>query len=200
MGRSKGIIPPFSVVLVMVALSVIGLASIPLLHIDYLPRESGQALTVSFSLRDASAEMIEAEVTSKVEAALAGIRGVTDVESVSQKSSGTVTLTFRKNVDLEKARFEMASAIRNIYPSLPEELTYPVISRKGRQRRAETAIAYTLKGDLPSQAIERYGREHLPPALSAIKEVDEVLLAGATPWQWVITFDADKALTANISA
>ena len=200
MGRSKGIIPSFSVVLVMVALSVIGLASIPLLHIDYLPRESGQALTVSFSLRDASAEMIEAEVTSKVEAALAGIRGVMDVESVSQKGSGTVTVTFRKNVDLEKARFEMASAIRNIYPSLPEELTYPVISRKGRQRRAETAIAYTLKGDLPSHAIERYGREHLLPALSAIKEVDEVLLAGATPWQWVITFDADKALTANISA
>lgn len=187
-------------VLVMVALSIIGLASIPLLHIDYLPRESGQTLTVSFSLRDASAEMIESEVTSRIEAALAAIREVTDVESVSQKGSGTVTLTFRKNVDLEKARFEMASAIRNIYPSLPDGLTYPAISRQGRQSRAGTAIAYTLKGDLPSRDIERYAREHLLPALSAIEEVDEVQLTGATPWQWVITFDTDKALTANISA
>ena len=194
------IIPPFSAVLLMVALSVVGIVSLPRLKVQYAPSTQGRSLQVSYSLPDASPEIVEAEVTSRIEGVLSGIRSVTDVESNSWKGGGSVSLTFRRGTDLEAARFEMASAIRNVYSSLPKGLTYPSISRSGGSGRGQTALVYTLKGPMPSQEIERYARERLLSPLSALKDVDRVSLTGATPFHWVITFDAEKAYSAGISA
>ena len=61
------LIPPFSAVLIMVALSVVGIASIPRLNVQYTRAPTGRSIQVSYALRDASAEIIEAEATSLLE-------------------------------------------------------------------------------------------------------------------------------------
>lgn len=197
---ARRLLPPFSVVLVMVAMSVVGMVCLPRLNIQYTPTAAGQSLTVSFSLPDASAEIIEAETTSLIEGVLSRIHGVTDISSVSRKGSGSVTASFRKGTDMEAARFETASAIRNIYPSLPEGLSYPLVRRSSGQNSGAAAVSYTLKGPLPSREIERYARERILPAISRLKGVDGVTLSGATPYHWVITFDALRAGAVGISA
>ncbi|MBQ6911246.1 MAG: efflux RND transporter permease subunit [Bacteroidales bacterium] len=194
----KGI-PPFTVVLVMAALSLVGLACLPRINVQYTPTAAGQGITVSYSLPDASAPVMEAEATSLIEGVLSGIRGVTDISSVSRKGSGSVTVTFRKGVDMEAARFEVASAVRNVWPSLPRGLTYPSI-RFSSGGGGRSAVSYTLKGPLPSQEIERYAREYLLTPLSTLPDVDGVSLSGATPWHWVVTFDAGKAASTGVSA
>ena len=195
------LIPPFSAVLIMVALSVVGIASIPRLNVQYTPAPTGRSIHVSYALRDASAEIIEAEATSLLEGVLSGIQGSTDISSLSKKGYGEITVGFRKGTNMEAARFEVASAIRNIYPSLPRGITYPEIEVESDESSAgnDYSIAYYLKGSAPSLEIDKYAREHILPALSAVKGVDGVALSGATPYQWVITFDAVKASTAGIS-
>ncbi len=111
----------------MVALSLVGLAALPRLNIQYTPMTEGRTVYVSFYYPNASAEIIESEATSKIEGVLAGIRDVTDISSVSRKGSGSVSVKFRKGSDMDAARFEVASAIRNVYPSLPDEVSYPGI-------------------------------------------------------------------------
>ena len=91
---------PFSVLLVMAALSVLGLMSLPGLKVQYLPSTEGRSLTVTYSYPYASAESVESEATSLIEGALAGLRGVTDIRSSSSKGSGSVTVTFRKGTDM----------------------------------------------------------------------------------------------------
>ncbi len=182
----------------MSALSFLGIASIPRLNVQYAPEPTGHNLYVSYSLRNASAELIEAEATSRLEGVLSSLRGCTEIESVSRKGSGTILLSFRKNTDMDAARFEAASAIRNIYPSLPKGITYPEI-RMEDDSEHDYAVSYNLKGQLPPSEIDRYAREHLLPSLSAVKGVDDVMLSGSTPYQWVITFDALKADAVGIS-
>ena len=113
--------------LVMAALSVVGLMSLPGLKVQYLPSTEGRSLTVTYSYPYASAESVEAEATSLIEGALAGLRGVTDIRSSSSKGSGSVTVTFRKGTDMSSARFEVASAIRNIRDDLPSDLCHAVV-------------------------------------------------------------------------
>ena len=184
----------------MVAVSMIGIASLPRLNIQYSPSSTGRSLTVSYSLADASPEIIEAEATSLIEGVLSGIQGTTDISSVSRKGSGSVTVTFRKGTDMEAARFEVASAIRNISPSFPRGLSYPAVRFSSGRDRSETAVSYILKGSLPSREIERYARERILPAISGLRGVESVTLSGATPYHWVITFDASQAEAAGISA
>ncbi|MBP3202855.1 MAG: efflux RND transporter permease subunit [Bacteroidales bacterium] len=191
---------PFSVVLVMVAMSIVGIACLPMLKVQYAPSAPGRSITVAYTLSDASPEIIEAEATSRIEGILSLIRGTTGVASVSKKGSGSVAVSFQKGTDMDAARFEVASAIRNIYPSLPREMSYPTIRLSSGGNRGAADISFFLKGPLPSQEIESYAREHILPAVSRIGGVESVSLSGATPYHWVITFDAARATSLGISA
>ncbi|MBP5235255.1 MAG: efflux RND transporter permease subunit [Bacteroidales bacterium] len=196
------VVPKFSVVLIMIALSVVGIACLPRLNVQYTPSESGRTITVSYSFADASAEIVEAEATSRIEGTLSSIQGVSSVNSLSSNGSGRVSVEFRKGKDMDAARFEVASAIRNLYPFLPTGVTYPLIRRSssGNNRNEGTAISYTIKGDMPSREIERFAREHILTPISTLRDVDAVSLSGATPFHWVIVFDAMKAASADIDA
>lgn len=198
MGERKNRLSPFSVVLIMVALSLVGLASLPRLNIQYTPTAQGRSLTVSFSYPNASAEVVESEVTSKIEGVLAGIGDVANVSSASRKGSGSVNVSFRKGTDLDAARFEVASAVRNIYPGLPSGVTYPLVSRSGGDRVSR--LSYLVKGAIPSREISKYLKEHVLSQLSAIPGVDKVNVGGGVPFQWVITFDAPKLRSIGLTA
>ena len=74
----KRSISPFSVVLIAVALSVVGIASLRMLSIQHKPSDPGSSIRVSWSMSGASAELIEAEVTSKIEGVLSGCSRLTE--------------------------------------------------------------------------------------------------------------------------
>jgi multidrug efflux pump subunit AcrB len=184
----------------MVVLSVVGIASIPMLNIQYKPSDSGKTMSVSFSYPGASPEVVETEVTSRIEGLASRLKGNVEVSSDSYHGGGRVRVKFRKGTDMASARLELASSIRNIFSDLPDGVTYPSISHNTSGQKASTAVSYLIKGGLPSQEIEKYAREHIMPKLSEIDGVDNVYLYGATPYHWVITFDATKAASARVDA
>ena len=182
----------------MVALSLIGVASLRRLNIQYTPTAEERTLTVSFNYPNASAETVEAEATSKLEGVLSGLDQVSGVSSTSSKGGGTIQVSFNKGTDMDAARFEAASAVRNIRSSLPREITYPTISRGSGE--SVSRVSYLVKGDIPSREISRYLNEHVLSPLAAVPGVDKVEIGGGVPFHWVITFDATKAASAGITA
>ena len=194
--RSQRGIPAFSVLLIMAALAVIGVAMLPMLNVQYTPSPVERKIDVSFTWPDASAHLIEQSVTSRIEGALSAITGSESVSSRSSKGSGRVTIRFRKGTEMAAARFEVASAIRNLYPKLPEEVSYPAISIATGGTRESDMLVYTIKADLPSRRIEEYVEAHMSTPLSQTEGVGKVSLSGVTPFEWVITFDP-KAMEVN---
>ncbi|WP_462413798.1 efflux RND transporter permease subunit [Alistipes communis] len=160
------------------------------------PSPVERKIDVSFTWPDASARLIEQSVTSRIEGALSAITGSESVSSRSSKGSGRVTIRFRKGTEMAAARFEVASAIRNLYPKLPEEVSYPAISIATGGTRESDMLVYTIKADLPSRRIEEYVEAHMSTPLSQTEGVGKVSLSGVTPFEWVITFDP-KAMEVN---
>lgn len=189
---------PFSVVLIMAALSLVGLLSLPRLNVQYLPNNEGRSLSVAYSYPDASSEVVESEATSKIEGALAQLSSVTDISSISGKGAGRVSVSFRKGTDMAAARFEVASAIRNVRSSLPKSISYPVVSMS--EGRSRSNLAYNVNGALPSSELASYLRDHVVGRLSSVPGVDRVDVSGGEPYQWTITFDADKAREAGVTS
>ncbi len=193
-------ISSFSVLLVMVVMAMIGLVTLPLLSVSYTPAKGGRSISVNFSWPDASARIIEREVSSKIEGALSTINGVSKIVSYTDKGSGSVTLDFDKHTDMAVARFEVASQIRNLYSKLPQEVSYPYISLSTSGGASRNSMSYTLKADIPSKLIEEYCRNNLIVPLSRIEGVSGVTLNGMTPFEWVVSFDSDALYSAGIDA
>ncbi len=64
----------------------------------------------------------------------------------------------------------------------------------------QNIMTYTINADLPPWLIVKWAEENLSPALSRIEGVESVSLAGATPFEWVVTFDANLTYNAGITA
>lgn len=191
---------PFSVILVMVALSLVGIASIGRLKVQYKPVSGGRSISVSYRMPGASAEVVEAEATSRIEGVLSGLDGCSGVSSTSRRGSGIVTVTFDRRTDMAAARFAVASAVRNVYPGLPPSVTYPSISLDVSGNRNSAVLTYLVKGSLPSRELGKFAERAVVPEISVMKGVDKVNAGGMTPFRWVVTFDADKAASLGIKA
>ena len=63
-------ISSFSVLLLMAVAAVVGIACFPRLKVQYNPSAATRNITVNFSYPGASARIVEAEVTSKLEGVL----------------------------------------------------------------------------------------------------------------------------------
>ena len=185
-------IPSFSVVLIMVVLMIAGLAVVPLLSIQYAPSVKERSMTVSYRWNGASARVVEQEVTSRLEGMLASVSGIKNIRSVSKKDRGNISLTFKKNVNIDAVRFEIASLIRQVYPKLPEGVSYPAISLSTAGEKSRPVITYTLNADLPTQRIKEYAENTILKGLSRIPGVSGVVLSGADPFYYEIRYDPDR--------
>lgn len=193
-------ISSFSVLLIMAVTAVIGIACFSQLKVQYAPSVSDNSVTISYSYPGASSRILEAEVTSKLEGSLANIKEAKEIRSISDYGYGSIELVFRKKVDMETARFEVASQIRNIWSSLPDGCSYPSISVNSQGARSRVAMAFDVKSPLPSKEIAGFVEDYVLYPLSTIDGVSDVRFYGQTPYEWVITFDADKAMANGLSA
>ena len=105
----------FSILIIFVLLMIVWVSLLPLLNVQLIPSRTLPGLLVSYRWADASARVIEKEVTSKLEGLFSAVNGIKGVSYVSSKGSGRINLSFKKTVNLVAARFEIASLIRQVY-------------------------------------------------------------------------------------
>mgnify|MGYP003290196054 CR=1 FL=1 len=180
----------FSIILIVIVLMLAGAACIPLLNVQYKPVPENRSLMVGF-LYDASARIVESEVTSVIEGAMNTVSGVSDISATSAHGFGYVQITFKDGTDMNTARFDVSTRLRQIRDKLPDGVNPSVEGSVGNRRggRATTILSYTINADMPASEIVRYAEEHLATPLSRIEGVYNVSTSGAMPFEWVLTFN-----------
>lgn len=199
MAKGNGI-SSFSILLLMAVAAVVGLAAAGSLKVQYSPSVPERSITVSFSYPGASAYIVEAEVTSVIEGALSNVASRRSVSSRSWEGGGRVSLDFGKRADMAAARFEVASVIRNLYPSLPSGVSYPDLSLNVSGGRSRTALSYDIRSSLSTKQMSDFIEDRMITPLSSVEGVEWVNLSGVTPYEWVVEFDSEKVRLYGIGA
>ena len=181
---------PFTMIVAFVCLSLVGLALLPQLPVKLSPSRTLPQLTVSFTMPGNSSRVIEAEVTSRLEAMLTRVKGVKNVYSTSDNGSGSITLELDKHADMEAVRFEVSTIVRLTWPQLPEGVSYPQIrANRSNEKASRPFMTYTLNAPANPILIQRYAEEHIKPAVGQLKGVYKVELTGAVPMEWRLEYD-----------
>jgi len=172
---------------------------IPLLSVHLIPSDHSPSLNVQFVWNEVSAKIIEQEVTSKLEGVFNTVKGIKEIKSTTNKGAGTITIKFKKNIDLEMARFEIANLIRQMYTELPEGVSYPLLSGSSINENTTPILTYSIHANESPYLIKKYTENKIVTKLATVKGVNKISVSGADPFNWVITYSSEKLNQYGIS-
>jgi HAE1 family hydrophobic/amphiphilic exporter-1 len=120
---------PVMATMVMLAFVVLGLFSYQRLSVDQFPNIDVPTVVVQFDYPGASPEIVETEVTKKVEEAVNTVAGISSLYSRSYEGNSIVIIEFNLNIDGRKAAEDVREKIALVRPSLRDEVKEPRVSR-----------------------------------------------------------------------
>ena len=82
-------------------LVIFGLVTFQEIPTDELPDVQPPVVTIQTDYRGASAEIVDTQITQKIEDFVGGTPGLETIDSFSEDESSRITLTFETNLDLD---------------------------------------------------------------------------------------------------
>ena len=192
---------PFRIIISFVVLSIIGFALVPRLSVDLNPREREPVLTVSYGVPQSSPELVEKLATSPLEGAMSQLADLKKINSLSNYDRGSITLRFDKETDMEFKKFEVASIIRQVYPSIDRKVSYPLVTQsEDRRNDMKTPIlTYSVNGPFASFEIKKIAEDVLKTSLNRFEEIEEITIRGANDLQLYVTYDIKRLQAFRLS-
>lgn len=189
----------FSILLVMCILMVVGAALTPRLDISNEPRpEQGKTLTITYNWQNASAQVVEQNITSLIEGAVSTVKGVEKVSSVSEFGSGHINVEMKPKANISMAKFEIASILRQLRPRLPEDMTFPLVSggdidaSKADDNEIKLILTYQLNADMSEEQIKQIAEKEAKQYIEKIDGINSVQITGTKSHYMEIMYDANE--------
>ncbi|MDO9092886.1 MAG: efflux RND transporter permease subunit [Rubrivivax sp.] len=175
---------PVMAVMVMLAFVVLGLFSYQRLSLDQFPNIDFPTVVVSMDYPGASPEIVEAEVTKKIEEAVNTIAGISSLYSRSYEGVAVVIIEFNLDADGRKAADDVREKVSLIRPLLREEVKDPRISRfdPAAQPIFNVAVLAT-DGKATPQELTTWATQVLQKKLENVRGVGAVSVVGGVQRQ-----------------
>lgn len=127
---------PFTVLVAVIIVLVIGFVSLTGMKTDLLPDMSMPYMLVVTTYPGASPEKVEENVTKPLEGALGTVNGVENVTSSSAENYCMIMLEFAEDTSMDSAMVKVSSAVNQIESSLPDTCGAPNIMEIGMDMMA----------------------------------------------------------------
>ncbi|MBC7955495.1 MAG: efflux RND transporter permease subunit, partial [Cytophagales bacterium] len=175
---------PVMATMVMLAFVVLGLFSYQRLAVDQFPNVDFPTVVVVMDYPGASPEIVESEVTKKVEEAVNTVAGISSLYSRSYEGTSVVIVEFNLDVDGRKAADDVREKVSLIRPLLRDEVKEPRISRFDPQSVPIFNVAVlATDGKKSSQELTTWATQVLQKRLENVRGVGSVSPVGGVARQ-----------------
>lgn len=182
---------PFTILVMVVAIIILGFVSLSGMTTDLLPKMSLPYLLVITTYPGASPEKVESSVSEPVESALGSISGVKNVYSMSYENYGIVELEFADGTDMDSAMVKVSSALDSVKSVLPEECGSPNIMEISMDMMASVYLAASYEGK-DIQETSRFVEDTLIPYLERQEGVTSISDIGIVENSISVDLNQDK--------
>jgi len=165
--------------MLMAALMMFGLISFHRLGISLLPDVDFPVVSVSFTLNGAAPEVIESQVLDPVEDAIMELDGIRSVNSTAQQSSGSISVEFEVNRNIDVAMQEIQNKINQVKNLLPINLFPPTLRKINPEDQPILWLAVTSDDpNLKPIDMMIYARNTLYDQFGIVPGVGNIVLGG----------------------
>ena len=189
--------PVFATMLIL-GLVVLGIMSYPQIGVDLFPKIEFPLVNITTTLRGASPEIMDIDVTDKIEETVNTINGVKTISSTSIEGVSRVIVEFVLERDIDLAVQDVREKISIIRSRLPRDIDEPIIEKVDPD--AVPVIWLALTGEKSIRELSTYADEILKEQFQRINGVGAVGTGGLRLRQVRVWLDADKLSAYQITA
>lgn len=182
---------PYTVLVAVVLVIVLGAVSLSKMTTDLLPDMSFQYALVITTDMGASPEQVESDVTSPIESAMATTSNIKNISSVSYNSYSVVTLEYEQNANMDSVVIEIQQSLDQVSGQWDDSIGTPMIMKVNPDMMPVLAAAVDKDG-MDANALSDYVKNDLAPALESLEGVASVTTTGQLEESVDVTLDQDK--------
>jgi hydrophobic/amphiphilic exporter-1 (mainly G- bacteria), HAE1 family len=176
---------PVFATMAMLAIVVLGLFSYQRLQVDQFPSIDLPVVVVTTDYPGASPEVVESEVTKKIEEGVNAIAGINALTSRSYEGQSVVIIEFQLHINGRKAADDVREKVALMRPTLRTEVKEPRVLRFDPSSRAVWSLAVlpnTAAGTRPMTDVEltNWADQTLRKRLENVRGVGSVTVVGGT--------------------
>ncbi len=158
-------------------LVIFGLFSYKEIPTDELPDVQPPVVTIQTDYKGASAEIIDTQITQKIEDFVGGTPGLESIDSFSEDETSRITLTFETGLDLDNVTNDVRSSIARVVDNLPENAEAPEIYKQSAGMRTTMWLSFNSE-TMTDLELTDYADRYLTDVFSTVKGVGRVRLGG----------------------
>tara|TARA_X000001036_G_scaffold245602_1_gene229025 strand:- start:3218 stop:6313 length:3096 start_codon:yes stop_codon:yes gene_type:complete len=158
-------------------LVIFGLFTFNQIPTDELPDVQAPIVTIQTEYKGASAEIIDTQITQKIEDFVGGTPGLETIDSFSEDESSRITLTFENNLDLDDVANDVRSSVARVLDNLPDGAEQPEIFKQSAGMRTTMWLSFN-SDTMTDLELTDYADRYLTDLFSTVEGVGRVRLGG----------------------
>ena len=160
-----------------IILVIFGIITFQEIPTDELPDVQPPVVTIQTDYKGASAEIIDTQITQKIEDFVGGTPGLEIIDSFSEDESSRITLTFETGLDLDDVTNDVRSSVARVIDNLPEGAKAPEIFKQSAGMRTSMWLSFNSE-TMTDLELTDYADRFLTDTFSTVPGVGRVRLGG----------------------
>ncbi len=174
---------PVFATMMMLTIVVLGIFSYQRMQVDQFPNIDLPVVVVTADYPGASPEIVESEVTKKLEEGVNSIAGISALTSRSYEGQSVVIIEFQLHIDGRKAAEDVREKISAIRPNLRAEVKEPRVLRFDPSSRAIWSVAVLPENSsskISAVELTNWADQTLKKRLENVRGAGAVNIVGGT--------------------
>ena len=182
---------PYTVLVAVVLVIVLGVVSLTRMTTDLLPAMNLPYVIVVTTDVGASPEEVEKDVTSPIEAAMATTSNINNVSSMSYDNYSMVILEYEQSTNMDSAMIEIQQQLDQLTGQFPDSAGSPVIMQIDPDMMPVMIASADVDG-MDQAEVSNYVDNELLPLLESIEGVASVTATGVLDTDLQVTMNQEK--------
>ena len=158
-------------------LVLFGLVTFQEIPTDELPDVQPPIVSIQTDYKGASAEIVDSQITQKIEDFVGGTPGLETIDSTSEDERSSIRLTFKTGLDLDNVTNDVRNAVSRVVDNLPEGAEPPEIFKQSAGFRTTMWIEFSSE-TMTDLELSDYADRYLIDNFSTVEGVGRVTLGG----------------------
>ncbi|RFP65169.1 efflux RND transporter permease subunit [Hymenobacter lapidiphilus] len=195
---STSINRPVLALVMSLVIVIFGVIGFRYLSVREYPSVDPPIISVSASYTGASADVIQAQVTEVLEAAINGVPGIKNLTSNSRDGRASIRVEFDLDADLETAANDVRDKVSGVQGRLPRDMDPPTVSKANADSQP-VVLSYLTSKERNLLELTDYAINTLRERLQTIPGVSEIRVYGERRYSMRLWLDPVKLSALGVS-